>query len=181
MYSNTTINNHFFPGTAHTPFDPTQQFMWGFKGPSESVEEIVESDRLLLKKLGITYEQAASVIDTIFATKEDEFSGHKIVRWDYIHSPVCPWGDFCTKSCFDLVLTVTEIWLVDPRYSKEVKKFIKKAPNRNHLIGNLKELVDKEWVMVFSDLHPHLIREHHFFEGFETPYRVDPNKILKLI
>lgn len=155
--------------------------MWGFKGSKESVEVIIECDKKLLAELGVTNHQIASVIDAVFASDEEEFCGCPIIKWEYIHSPICPWGDFCTKSCFDLLMAVTEIWLVNPHRISEVRDYLKKNTKWIHPIEDLKMLMDKEWIMVFSDLHPHLIREHGFFEGHETPYRVDPKKMAKMI
>jgi hypothetical protein len=181
LNSNTTVNYHAFPGIGRTSFSPSGDFMWGFKGVAESVEHIIESDKKLLAELSVTHDQIASIIDAIFASDEDEFCGCPIVRWENIHSPICPWDDFCTKSCFDLFTAVTEIWLVNPHRVSEVRDYLGKVTKRVYPIEDLKMLVDKKWIMVFSDLHPHLIREHHFFEGIETPYRVDPRKMAKMI
>jgi hypothetical protein len=181
LNSNTKANRHAFPGIGATPFDPSGDFMWGFKGPTESLRCIIESDNRLLAELGVTHEQIASVIDAIFASDEDQFCGCPMVRWENIHSPICPWGDFCTRSCFDLTVAVTEIWLVNPWRVAEVQTYLKGVTKRVYPINDLKMLVDNEWVMVFSDLHPHLIREHHFFEGLETPYRVHPRKMARMI
>lgn len=164
-----------------TSFNPTKDFMWGFKGFNESVEFIIERDKKLLAELGVTNHQIASVIDAIFASDEEEFCGCTIIKWENIHSPICPWGDFCTKSFFDLFRAVTEIWLVNPHHISEVRYYLKKNTKRTYPIEDLKMLVDKEWIIVLSDLHPHLIREHNFFEGDETPYRVDPKKMAKMI
>jgi hypothetical protein len=32
-----------------------------------------------------------------------------------------------------------------------------------------------------GDLIVHLIRKHHFFEGVESPYRVDPQKLVRVL
>ena len=33
-------------------------------------------------------------------------------------------------------------------------------------------------VAVFTELHPHLYREHYFFEGRMTPFRTDPQLLI---
>jgi len=181
LNSNTTVNYHAFPGIGVTSFDPSKDFMWGFKGPMESVEALVESDRRLLRELGVTQDQVASVIDSVFASDADEFCDCPLIRWENIHSPICPWKDFCTKSFMDLSGAITEIWLVNPHRLAEVRSYLETVTGRVYPVQDLKTLVEKEWIMVFSDLHPHLIREHCFFEGHETPYRVDPRKLAKMI
>lgn len=162
-------------------FDPSSLFMWGFKGPAEDVDAIIASDREIVARLGVTHEQIASLIDAIFASREDTWRGYPIIRWYNIHSPICPWGDFCTKSCLDLTLAVTEIWLVNPDAIANVNDYVSKVTGRVYPIQDLKQLVDWDWITVFSDLHPHLIREHHFFEGHETPYRVHPERVMKFL
>ena len=36
-------------------------------------------------------------------------------------------------------------------------------------------------IAVFTELHPHLIREHYFFEGKKSPYRADPEFLIKAL
>jgi len=33
-------------------------------------------------------------------------------------------------------------------------------------------------VVVVTELHPHLIGEHYFFEGKQSPYRADPRVLI---
>lgn len=178
--TNTTTNYSMLGGLA-TPFNPTPSFIYGFKGPNESVEEIIKSDENLLRELKVTHEELATLIDEVFATDDDVFCGCPLIRWTNIHSPICPFGDFCTKSIFDYQPQVTEIWLCDPDHWEEIQAWYHSFTTNGYPINDLKRFVDLKWVIVFSDLHPHLIRAHHFFEGHETPYRVDPRLLARML
>jgi hypothetical protein len=174
--SNTTEN--MLPGIPgpfdESHFNPGEQFMFGFKRADESVEEIIASDKKLLAELGITCEEMATLISELFASEDEIFRGYPVLRWQYIHSPVCPWQDFCTKSPFDFSESVTEIWLVEPEFYMRVMRQVNAKVKRLSLPQDTKKFVDRGWIKVFSDLHPHLLTEHQFLEGHETPYRIDP-------
>ena len=181
LNSNTRTNAITFQGIGSTSFNPTPDFIYGFKGRSEVTERIIAEDRRLLIELGVTHGQIADLVDAIFATDEDMFCDCPLVRWENVHSPVCPWGDFCTVSSFSTFPQVTEIWLVNPYKVETVAAYLRKVHTNVYPIKDLKRLVDEGLIMVFSDLHPHLIREHHFFEGLETPYRVHPEKMVPML
>jgi len=179
--SNTKKNKLIFRGADRSPFYPSTDFVYGFLGNDEVVEDVIEKDRRLVEEFGVTHEQLASVVDGIFETDADEWCGCPLVRWHNIHSPICPWGDFCTKCFLDYGLAVTEIWLVNPDKVKEVQAYLASVTKNVYPIADLARLVRDDWIMVFSDLHPHLIREHHFFEGLNTPYRVNPKRLKAML
>lgn len=150
--------------------------LYGFLGPDENLESLIEADAKLLEERGLTHDQVASAIEDLFACDSSrEFRGAPIFPLEYIHSPRCPWRDFVAVSPFDLSGKVTEIVVVN---RAKIDAFFKLLKDRNAMgLNDYPELVKKELVMVFSDLHPHLIRDHKFFEGHATPYRVDPTKV----
>lgn len=159
---------------------PNPEFTHGFLGVDERLEEVIARDRVLLQGLGVTYESIADAIEQLFATDDESVNGHYLFRRQFIHSPLCPWRDFCTVSLFDLSPKVTEILLLNPAKYDETLGAYAECGNRFPL-EKYPEFVGNDLFMVFSDLHPHLIREHHFFEGEGTPYRVDPRRAVRYL
>jgi len=157
-----------------------ENYMWGFLGRDENLQELIESDKLAIEKLGISYEQIASAVEDLFLSDEERVNGNFILRKEYIASPICPWKDYCTTSPFTgLATTITEIVVVN---ESKVGEAVEVWEREHGLpLNSYQELVDKDLAMVFSDLHPHLIRDHHFFEGKATPYRVDPERAIRYL
>jgi hypothetical protein len=175
--SNTTQNMFFGRVENFTEelLNPNPELLFGFKGENESLKEIIARDKAKLVELEITNQQIADIISELFQSTDDVFRNLRVLRWEYIHSLVCPWRDFCTKSFFDLEKTVTEIWLVKPSFTNGDAEAI--IGKKDQVIS----AVNDGRIHIFSDLHPHLITEHHFLEGHETPYRVDPEFMATLI
>lgn len=181
-------NEHFLPGqvtrdqlmTNLRPNGGMEDLTYGFLGRNELLDEVIESDRELLARLGFTHEQFAKTIDDIFEYMPASINGNPLHLFGYIHSPVCPWDDFCAVSQFDYSEKVTEIWLCSPRHYWKLKLLLKLWSKEKRLT-KLRGLVERNWVMVLSDLHPHLIRDHHFLQGHSTPYRVDPERFVRFL
>lgn len=149
---------------------------YGFLGPDENLEKLIEADAKLLEERGLTHHQVASAIEELFACDSfEEFRGAPIFPLQYIHSPPCPWQDFVAVSPFDLSEKVTEIVVINRTKVDEFFRLLEERGDMN--LNDYPELVRRELAMVFSDLHPHLIRDHRFFEGHATSYRVDPTKV----
>jgi hypothetical protein len=161
--------------------NPSEDFQYGFKQTEVQVHELVKKDMQTLAEINITCEQAARAIDRLFQVKGDEYNNKPLLKWSFIHSPVCPWLDFCTRSVFDYIEDVTEIWVCNPDHIDKLIAFFDRLGHDKHPTSSLKELVDNDWVIIFSDLHPHLIRAHNFFEGQKTPYRVDPKRLVRYL
>ncbi|MEK7545075.1 MAG: hypothetical protein AAB551_03005 [Patescibacteria group bacterium] len=148
----------------------------GYLGPDEDLQKLIETDARFLEERGLTHEQVAEAVEQLFASENpEEFRGTPIISLEYIHSPPCPWRDFIAVSPFDFRKKVTEIVVIN---RTKVDEFFKLLDERKGLgVNDYAELVKRDLVAVFSDLHPHLIRAHQFFEGHATPYRVDPTKV----
>lgn len=146
----------------------------------EKEEDIVKEGERLAAELGITFDQCADLLDELFLSEGDEFRGCFVHRWPFIHSPICPFGDFCTKSVFDTTSVVTEIWLINPEFVHKVIAELKRSCGR-HPTPELKRMVDAGWILVFSDLHPHLLRRHHFCQGKSSPYHIDLRMMKKML
>lgn len=161
------------------PNHPETQLLYGYLGADEELDRLIVEDEETMERLALTYEDLASTIEYLFQSSDERISGNLIIRDRYIHSPVCPWGDFCTIEPFDFNLKVTQIFVLNKdcpcevvdRFNEDSKIPLEDYP----------ALVDNDWAMIFSDLHPHLIREHQFLEGRGTPYRVDPERAIRYL
>lgn len=160
------------------PGGDLEELFYGFLGNDELHEEVIETDRKTLVMLGLTHEQFAKTIEDVFEHMPATINRNPLFLFEYIHSPGCPWEGWSPTSFMDVSLKVTEIWLCNPKHFWKLI-FLLRFWDRNKRLKKLKELVDKDWVFVLSDLHPHLIRKHHFFEGRCTPYRVDPERFVR--
>ncbi len=162
------------------PHGSQEALTYGFLGHDENLEEVTTRDREVLQRLGLTYDQIARTIEDVFLHMPASINGHRLHLFGYIHSPECPWQDFCAVNIFDYSEQITEIWLCNPRYYW-ILRVLLKFWGKEKRLAKLKWLVEKDWVMVLSDLHPHLIRDHQFFEGHGTPYRIDPERFVKVL
>jgi hypothetical protein len=133
----------------------------GFMGINESLKEILISDYITLRNLGITYSQIADRLDSLM---EVGGRGGEIGRFKFggeisCGEQLCPWED--AHSCNQYIM-----WLVP----KNGKKGFEPGEVFNAL-GSIE----------ISGLMPHLIREHYFFEGKESNYRINPEDIYEIL
>lgn len=136
----------------------------GFLGENESLKEVIEKDAETLKDMGITYDDLANKLDNLIKAafssgkKSARVGNYKIWIIQYCGFQICPWTqDIHSGQC-----TAGG----GPDYSSNDWK-IRNLRTKQEMSG--------------SGLVVHLIREHHFFEGFETPYRVDPRELACLL
>ncbi len=162
------------------PNDPQEKLMYGFLGVNEQLQTVIARDNQTLDRLQVTHEQIARTIEDIFLHMPYSINGCRLHLFDYIHSPLCPWDDFCAVSPFDYSQKVTEIWLCNSKHYWKLKLLLRWW-NKEERLTRLRKLVENDWVMVLSDLHPHLIRDHKFFQGHDTPYRVDPERFIRFV
>jgi hypothetical protein len=153
---------------------------YGYLDPTEDLQELQREDCETLSRLGLTHDTIAVAIEKLFATDERSVNGNRLVRVQNIHSPVCPWGDFCSVHPFDLSMKTTEIIVCNKETCPENIVSHLVANSGTHC-NDYAELVARDWAMIVSDLHPHLIRDHQFFEGKKTPYRVDPERAMRYL
>lgn len=159
---------------------------FGYLGESEDLSALIASDSDIVSKLNLTHDQIAAAIEALFLSDEKAVNGNPILRQTFIASPRCPWGDFQASSPFDGRMIVREIFLFN-KEKLEVEGVVHKLQdivqsyNGRIPVLEIGALVGDDIVMVLSDLHPHLIRDHKFFEGKGTPYRVDPVRLLRYL
>ena len=151
----------------------------GYLGLDVDLDEVIASDRRALSEGGISNDAVAKAIEELFLSDSDNYQGNSVIRREFIYSPECPWGDYCTVSPFDLSRKVTEIILVNGQMLSEAEIFLDENGDKG--LDCFPDFIKNDFGMIFSDLHPHLIRDHHFFEGHATPYRVDPQRAARYL
>jgi len=164
----------------------------GFIGLNESFEDILEQDQLTLQKLGISYERISDELEKIIATaleqkqklmqtnsKEFFEREHHSIKWLGKPAPT-----FSINS-----LPNTKIgFIVDTKYQVFFIQFrgFQSCPwgCEHEGWGSFDFLLlnrENGQYITAPGLIVHLIRAHHFFEGIESPYRVDPYKLAQVL
>jgi hypothetical protein len=173
----------------------------GFLGQNESLNEVMDQDDRTLKQLGLTYEELATALEKLFEARsrdeseevdkllearsraesdgftfdeppvdrDDPLGNPKTIGEDprfavvlvhYMGSQDCPWSTDWTSPCDAGPTGAGHRWSsVDWR------------------ISNLRTGQE----MRGPGLAVHLIRDHHFFEGQATRFRVDPRELARLL
>jgi hypothetical protein len=137
----------------------------GFLGPGERLLDVIARDRARLQQRGVTYDELAdrlqSAIETGDRNRERWVSVAQHTRIyvvAYKGYQLCPWSvdpdeGQCTAA--GGVRFASLDWTIrDERTGRQLR-----GPG----------------------LIVHLIRGHHFFEGIESPYRVDPDALCDLL
>lgn len=125
----------------------------GFLGPHESLKEVIYKDATTLKRLGVTHEQIAHKLK--FLGEAATVSGLSSLDGFNIEL-------LSANGCQDDPFQEKRVW--HPLSSEE------------YWITNS----DGE-ILYFPGLIITLIRDYQFFEGKETPYRVDPETAVKVL
>lgn len=167
---------------------PGQSSQGGFLGLTESLEIVITQDEQTLEKFGISHEQIAGALERVIAAvhelktalpydklleKETDFP-------DLYHPEKNPL--FSKNNLPDLnlgyLVDYFQVFILQYRGFQvcpwddcgEVGGFDFTILNRN--TGES---------FTAPALIVHLIRAHHFFEGVESPYRVDPEKVIRTL
>jgi len=137
----------------------------GFLGVAERLDDVVACDALTVAKLGLTHERIAAELESIIDTavrgqgRKVRVGRHFEARIDqFTGFQICPWAP-------------------DPHHAQcqaggGVRHASLNWEIRNRLTGQ---------AMRGPGLIIHLIRAHRFFEGIESPSRVDPGDLVRLL
>lgn len=180
----------------------------GFLAPNESLIDVVERDYHTLSELGIDYEQMAKMTADVLSqsAKEAYCKGTGLMRetrrllaryWNpsvkidrrrftLFHigsfgSQSCPWGCRRADEFGYRTSGSNHVYVSEKR--KEMSDIMKKLINGERDIvefGGMDRVLYLSYFLVITDLTPHLIASHHFFEG-EAAYRTDPKRLLKVV
>lgn len=156
---------------------PSRDSTHGMLGSNESLIDIIVSDNSTLHEIGMDYETLAQKIEEVSERKEIVSlltNGYLSLIDMNCGNILCPWE--CSEYDGDFALMI-----FDPK-NEEHRNFLelwkKRGIPRNE---EYKNLFTEEPITVISGIMPPLIREHHFFEGKETPYRCDPKQLIKYL
>lgn len=136
----------------------------GFLGPNESLRAVMAADEHAIQQTGVTFESLAAGIETLIAaargsgTREATVNGtHHVRIQQYMGVQICPWSP-------------------DPQQMQ--------CTGRGVLLSNIDWRVENlatGQVLQGPGLIVHLMHDHHFCEGPESPYRVDPVALAGLL
>ena len=129
----------------------------GFLGENEILDEVLRADDEIVKRLGITHEQIASRIEYFMNAAGYPSSEGKLVDGKYLVGGTA-WrgGQSCPWGDAGFMMP-----------NSSVDMYVK-----NQELGEQ---------LNFPGGIVHLIREHKFYEGKESPYRVDPEKAVRVL
>lgn len=158
---------------------PDRYSQAGFMAEDEKLFSIIDRDTKMLEKHKVTFDDVASRIAYLFDTSEKNGQeivigdSHFKVEWLQTRGfQLCPWG-------------ILDNWHLHQTGSPNAKRYeqfgylgkkYKRFGSRDYKITNLKtgEAVS------LPQMAPHLIGDHHFFEG-NTDYRMDPEKLIEVL
>ncbi len=159
----------------------------GFLGQSESLLDVIAHDEQTLKKFGVSYEQIVASIEQIWLAavkqmRELEASDRFERETDFpaIHHPE-------TIPSFSLAnLPGTDKGYIIGRFQVFIVRYrgFQHCPWTCNAFGSSDFMVlNRNTGESFTapELIIHLIREHRFFEGVQSPYRVDPEKVIRTL
>jgi len=164
----------------------------GFLGATESLESVIKQDEQTLKGLGITFEKLASKLGEVIEATWGMERNHSEPRE---HARVSiDWYQKARKQLFPPVLSSENlpnqnIGNLYDEYQVFFMAFrgLQDCPWDCQLDNNwssfdflLLNCQSGEYLFA-PGLIVHLIREHLFFEGNESPYRVEPSKLARVL
>jgi len=162
----------------------------GFLGPDESLTEVLDRDASTLLVLRVSYEDLAGGLERLLTAYQEvkqlaleeaieadrtkpgviddaQFSRSlervtatdprfAVAEWNYLGSQTCPWSHDDVRTEW----SSSSDWQIrNLRTGEQIPRPGMRGPG----------------------LIIHLIRDHHFFEGSESPYRVDPTELARLL
>ncbi len=168
----------------------------GFLAPNQRLLDVLESDYLALQTLERTYPEMAELAAIVLKEKtrfgpaqlnllqrflrffEDVSERKRIDDKEYSILNIgsggfqtCPWGcegkdnyEYKTTGCGTTYVMLEQGELPD---------------DEDFRIEDLTRTLAESSFLVVTDLTPHLIASHYFFEG-ETPYRTDPERLVRV-
>ena len=164
----------------------------GFLGSNESLEQVLLQDQFTLRNIPLTYESLVKGIEQIIGTalkQKHELLGNLQELQERENTSIA-WPESSTLPLFsiDSLPSIKVGFLVDDKF----QVFFHQWRGFQNCPWNCKQ---PEWgsfdflllnrqtgeYMIAPGLIVHLIREHHFFEGQESPYRVDPFKLVQVL
>lgn len=164
----------------------------GFLGTTESLENVIKQDEQTLKELGITYKKLASELEKIVGKTWEKECKHDKSQEHAGDS--FKWYQKARTQSLPLVLSPEnlpsrDIGNIHNKFQVFFMAFrgMQDCPwdcQLNNTWSSFDFLLinRKSSECLFAPgLIIHLIREHHFFEGNESPYRVEPSRLARVL
>lgn len=173
----------------------------GFLGQDERLEDVLAADQRALAELGITREEIVEPLallvtapSTVIAEVDPDLVSSVKDRpeWEGVEQSLIE-GRALVEQRFGVVEGVSwGVARVGGRYEVETRSYIgfQECPWSPRQHGDLCARDTTDWrirdtwralELEGPGLIRHLITEHGFFEGFESPYRVDPRALAELL
>jgi hypothetical protein len=139
----------------------------GFIGPNQKLKDIIQKDTDFLKSVGVTCENIA---DRIMLLREREIAARALmnlkgVKWVKIDKNLSfAWDELQT------------LGMQECPFYKHAKQMYTDGGSMFTIRNDITN--EKIWL---NTLHVHMIRNHYFFEGPRTPYRLDPEKTVNVL
>jgi hypothetical protein len=167
----------------------------GFLGQTESLEAVVTQDSQALNTLGISHEQIAEALEDVLQCVMDR--RHKLLRDNYEEYRRREWGgprpnlygpESIPRFSGDNLPNTDVGYVVGSHLQVFICQYrgLQECPwgceyeswsSFNFLILNRQS----GKAVTGPGLVVHLIRNHHFFEGLESPYRVNPVEVVQVL
>ncbi len=162
----------------------------GFLGPDESLQAVVQRDAQALASLAISYEQLAAALQRVLGVA---FEQRNSIKGSELRQRETPYPDlyhpsrnphFSLRELPDVELGFMvdghlQVFITQYRGPQECPWGCPFDPWGSFdfllLNRNTGEYVTGPGLIV------HLIREHRFFEGLESPYRLDPERAARVL
>lgn len=128
----------------------------GFLGRSESLREVMTQDDADLTRIGVAFEDLAVALNSLLAQGHVS-TEYRATLTQYLGPQICPWSP-------------------NPHYTECAGLGIEHA-SVDWTIENLRTGQSLKG----PGLIVHLLHDHHFAEGRESPYRVDPVALARLL
>jgi hypothetical protein len=166
---------------------PGQYSQGGFLGLNESLENVVSQDEQTLVKFGINHEQISSTLERIIETVHEQ---EKTLPMDKRFERRTDFPNlykpetnplFSKDNLPDInigyLVDFFQIFILQYRGVQNCPWGCPDGGSFDFMVLNRKTGES----FAAPALIIHLIRTHHFFEGINTPYRVDPEKVIRTL
>lgn len=148
----------------------------GFLGEHESLLEVVHSDWQVVQECGTTHNQIAEALEDLLKGQGRTTAGFEFrtkdaiegIRTEVLGYQKCPW------ECSQMGKTIGVI--ASAQTFQEREREISMAA-LDFFVDRSPDAASK--FVVVTGLLPHLIRQHYFFEGRQSPYRADPTLLIQ--
>ena len=163
----------------HERMQPNNMSQVGFLAPGQNLAEICQKDAETLKARGITHEQIADRLEAVIMKANFLFLQR--------HEKV---GFFSQEAKMSTPQAIIEDKLCVPKYESTLGHqecpFSKDINIDSTICGrgsswiNIINISSKKCISNITELHAHLIKDHHFFEG-NPFYRLDPELAIEVL